>query len=248
MGREDGVYESTHRTSSARAVRPRPPRRDAEETVAMLHRRTVGDVMTEEVVTLRPTTPLQEVAALLDANDIVAAPVVDDEGALVGVVSASDVLRHETGTPDPQGQDGTDEQAWSKARARTAGALMSSPVFTARADWTIPRAARELRRRHVKQLPVVSDEGLLTGIVTRSDLLDAFIRSDAEIRGEVEQDVLGRILGLEEGTVAVEVQGGVVTLRGHVPGPRLVPVVVGLCQGVDGVVAVDAHLSVGRSG
>ncbi|MCF4136689.1 CBS domain-containing protein [Streptomyces sp. Tue 6430] len=91
---------------------------------------------------------------------------------------------------------------------------MSSPVFTARADWTIPRAARELRRRHVKQLPVVGDDGLLTGIVTRSDLLDAFIRSDVEIRGEVEQDVLGRILGLVEGTVAVEVRDGVVTLRG----------------------------------
>ncbi|MFJ8187684.1 CBS domain-containing protein [Streptomyces sp. NPDC096105] len=214
----------------------------------MLHRRTVGDVMTEEVVTLRPTTPLHEAAALLDANDIVAAPVVDDDGALAGVVSASDVLRHETGTPDPQGQDGTDEHAWSKARARTAGELMSSPVFTARADWTIPRAARELRRRHVKQLPVVGDDGLLTGIVTRSDLLDAFIRSDAEIRGEVEQDVLGRILGLDEGTVAVEVQDGAVTLRGHVPEPRLVAVTVGLCQGVDGVVAVDAHLSVGRTG
>lgn len=104
----------------------------------MLHRRTVGDVMTEEVLTLRPNTPFQEVAALLDANDIVAAPVVDDDGAPVGVVSAADVLRHETGMPDPQGQDGDDERAWGKARARTAGALMSSPVFTARADWTIP--------------------------------------------------------------------------------------------------------------
>ncbi|WP_127357304.1 CBS domain-containing protein, partial [Actinacidiphila soli] len=100
----------------------------------MLHRRTVGDVMTEEVVTFRPDTPFHEVAALLDANDIAAAPVVDDDGAPVGVVSASNVLRHETGMPDPQGQDGDDERAWGKARARTAGALMSSPVFTARAD------------------------------------------------------------------------------------------------------------------
>ncbi|MEU0844693.1 CBS domain-containing protein [Streptomyces sp. NPDC005962] len=47
----------------------------------MLRRRTVGDVMTEEVVTFRPDTPFQEVAALLDANDIAAAPVVDDDGA-----------------------------------------------------------------------------------------------------------------------------------------------------------------------
>ncbi|BBJ47340.1 hypothetical protein SSPO_100580 [Streptomyces antimycoticus] len=208
----------------------------------MLSRRTVGDVMTEEVVTLRPDTPFQDVAALLDANDIAAAPVVDDNGAPVGVVSASDVLRHETGMPDPQGQDGNDEHAWGKARAQTAGALMSSPVFTARADWTIPRAARELRRRHVKQLPVVGDDRLL-GIVSRSDLLDAFIRSDVEIRDEVEQDVLGRILGLDEGTVAVEVRDGDVTLRGHVPEPRLITVVVGLCQGVDGVVTVDAHLA-----
>ncbi|MEU2895984.1 CBS domain-containing protein [Streptomyces sp. NPDC001273] len=209
----------------------------------MLYRRTVGDVMTDEVVTFRPDTPLQEVAALLDANDIVAAPVVDDDGSPVGVVSASDVLRHETGMPDAQGQDGGDEHSWDRARARTAGELMSSPVFTARADWTIPRAARELRSRHVKQLPVVGDDELLTGIVTRSDLLDALIRSDAEIRGEVEQDVLGRILALDEGTVAVEVRGGVVTLRGHVPEPRLVPVVVALCQGVDGVAAVNAHLA-----
>ncbi|MGW7327649.1 CBS domain-containing protein [Streptomyces sp. NPDC054840] len=214
----------------------------------MLHRRTVGDVMTEEVVTLRPNTPVQDVVGLLDANDIVAAPVLNDDGTLVGVVSASDVLRHETGMPDPQGQDGNDEGAWGKARARTAGALMSSPVFTARPDWTITRAARELRSRHVKQLPVVGDDGLLTGIVSRSDLLDAFIRSDAEIRGEVEQDVLGRILGLDEGTVAVEVRDGVVTLRGHVPEPRLVPVVVGLCQGVDGVVAVDARLAAAGAG
>jgi CBS domain-containing protein len=130
----------------------------------MLYRRTVGDVMTEDVVTLRPSTPFQEVAALLDANDIVAAPVVDDDGAPVGVVSASDVLRHETGMPDPQSQDGNDERAWGKARARTAGALMSSPVFTARADWTIPRAARELRRRHVKRVFKVERCGGVRGL------------------------------------------------------------------------------------
>ncbi|MFP8883068.1 CBS domain-containing protein [Streptomyces mangrovi] len=214
----------------------------------MLYRHAVGDVMTEDVVTFRPDTPLSEVAALLDANDIVAAPVVDADGAPVGVVSASDVLRHETGMPDPQGQDGDDERPWGKARARTAGALMSSPVFTARADWTIPRVARELRRRHVKQLPVVDEDGLLAGIVTRSDLLDVFIRSDAEIREEVEQDVLGDILDLDEDAVAVEVRDGVVTLRGDVPEARLVPVVVGLCQGIDGVAGVEARLAAARAG
>lgn len=213
----------------------------------MLHRRTVGDVMAKEVVTLRPDASFHEIVSLLDANDIAAAPVVDDEGIPIGVVSVSDVLRHETGMPDPQGQDGDDERAWGKARARTASALMSSPVFTARADWTIPRAARELLTKRVKQLPVVDDHGILIGIVSRSDLLNTLVRSDDEIRGEIERDVLKRILGLEEGTIAVEVQEGAVTLRGHVPEPRLVPVVVGLCQGVVGVVAVDARLTVART-
>lgn len=213
----------------------------------MLHRRTVGDVMAEEVVTLRPDASFHEIVSLLDANDIAAAPVVDDEGVPIGVVSASDVLRHETGMPDPQGQDGDDERAWGKARARTASALMSSPVFTARADWTIPRAARELLGKRVKQLPVVDDHGTLIGIVSRSDLLNTLVRSDDEIRGEIERDVLKRILGLEEGTIAVEVREGAVTLRGHVPEPRLVPVVVGLCQGVIGVVAVDARLTTART-
>ncbi|MGW7463953.1 CBS domain-containing protein, partial [Streptomyces xantholiticus] len=46
----------------------------------MLHRRTVGDVMTEELVTLRPNTPVQEVVGLLDANDIASAPVVGGGG------------------------------------------------------------------------------------------------------------------------------------------------------------------------
>ncbi|MGX1887821.1 CBS domain-containing protein [Streptomyces sp. NPDC055287] len=127
------------------------------------------------------------------------------------------------------------------------GRAHEHPAFTARADWTIPRAARELRRRHIKQLPVVGDDGLLTGIVSRSDLLDAFIRTDAEIRAEVEQDVLGRILGLDEGTVAVEVRDGAVTLRGQIPEPGLLPVIVALSQGIDGVVAVDTHLTAAQA-
>ncbi|MEU9921255.1 BON domain-containing protein [Streptomyces griseoluteus] len=94
---------------------------------------------------------------------------------------------------------------------------------------------------------MIGDHGVLTGIVSRSDLLETFVRSDVEIRGEVERDVLGRILGLEKGTVAVEVREGAVTLRGPVPDPRLVPVAVGLCQGVEGVVAVDAHLAAVRA-
>lgn len=216
----------------------------------MLHRRTVGDVMTREVITVRPETPLGEIAALLDANDIAAAPVVDEWRMPLGIVTASDVLRHESGLPEPLGADDEDEDdedeeedlAWARARARTAGTLMTSPVFAARAEWSVPQAARELHRRHVKQLPVVDQRGLLAGIVSRSDLLGVFCLPDDEIRKEIEEEVLGRILRLAGEEVTVEVNEGAVTLEGRLAERRLAPVVAALCQGVDGVVEVHSRL------
>ncbi|MFJ5529021.1 CBS domain-containing protein [Streptomyces sp. NPDC093261] len=79
MGRETGLDERPRRLGR-RAVAKR------RRLDAMLHRRTVGDVMTEEVITLRTDTPFHEIASLLDANDIAAAPVIDDEGVPIGVV------------------------------------------------------------------------------------------------------------------------------------------------------------------
>ncbi|WP_331768338.1 CBS domain-containing protein [Embleya sp. NBC_00896] len=49
-------------------------------------------------------------------------------------------------------------------------------------------------RHHVKRLPMVDRSGRLVGIVSRGDLLAALVRSDADIRAEIEQDVLGEAL------------------------------------------------------
>ncbi|MER7619713.1 CBS domain-containing protein, partial [Nonomuraea wenchangensis] len=61
--------------------------------VAML----VREVMSTPAITVRRTDPVRHAVRVLHGNDITAAPVVDDGGRLVGVVSELDLLRGEFG-------------------------------------------------------------------------------------------------------------------------------------------------------
>ena len=97
-------------------------------------------------------------------------------------------------------------------------------------------------RHQVKRLPVVDELGRLVGIVSRPDLLKVFLRSDDDIREEVETDVLEQSLSIQPSAVRVTVVDGVVTLDGTVDRKSLVPVAVRLTRAVDGVVDVVERL------
>jgi len=215
----------------------------SEEADTMQHR-TVQDIMTREVVTVRPETSVREIAALLDRHHISALPVVDDSGHPTGVVSEGDLVRKEAGKPDgryrPPPRMASGERL--RADAETAAGLMSSPVVTARPGWSIVRAARAMDRRKVKRLPVVDETGRLVGIVSRLDLLRLFLRSDHDIEAEITGDVLGELLWLTHDAVRVIVDDGVVTLKGKVGQKSLLPIVERLCASVDGVVSVHLQL------
>ncbi|MEU8925342.1 CBS domain-containing protein [Kitasatospora sp. NPDC048545] len=210
-----------------------------------MQHRNVNDVMTHEVVTARPDTPVKEVAALFHRNDITAIPVIDDQGRPLGLVSEADLIRKEAVLPDPEGRypgrwlDGKDR---ARAEAETAGGLMTSPAVTARPGWSVPEAARAMDKHKVKRLPVVDEAGRLVGIVSRRDLLQVFLRHDAAIRDEINHDVLGQTLWLTPGFVEVTVHNGVVTLNGRLPRRSLIPIAERLCRAVDGVVAVHVTL------
>ncbi|WP_354638293.1 CBS domain-containing protein [Kitasatospora camelliae] len=210
-----------------------------------MQHRTVHDVMTQEVVTAHPDTPFKEIAALFHRNDITALPVVDDQRRPVGMVSEADLIRKEAVLPDPEGRSPgrwLDARDRARAEAETAGGLMTTPVVTARAGWSVPEAARQMDRHNVKRLPVVDEVGRLVGIVSRRDLLQVFLRHDAAIREEILHDVLGQTLWLAPGDVRVTVDDGVVTLAGRLPRRSLIPVAERLCRAVDGVVAVHQTL------
>lgn len=209
-----------------------------------MQHRTVRDVMSHRVVTVATTTPFKEIARMLADQDVDAVPVQDAFGRLVGIVSAADLLRKQSVQADPQGHtaalplEGGDR---ARVLAEDAAGLMSTGVVTAGPDWSLVEAARVMEVRGIGQLPVADETGRLLGIVSRSDLLRAFLRADAAIRTEIEFEVLQRTVQVRPGAVQVRVEQGVVTLWGRLGGAEAA-VVERLCRSVDGVVAVHAHL------
>ncbi|MFJ5220238.1 CBS domain-containing protein [Streptomyces sp. NPDC088354] len=210
-----------------------------------MHHRNVGDLMTKGVVSVRRDTSFKDIAKQLTEHEITAVPVVDDDGRPVGVVSEADLLRKEAGLLDPAGllpPPHPRPQDRARIDATTAEGLMSSPVVVARSEWSVVEAARVMERHNVKRLPVVDEAGRLVGVVSRTDLLQLFLRRDHAILEEITGDVLVRTLGLAPGAVAVTVTDGKVSLDGVVDRRSLIPVVTQLCRGVDGVVDVRARL------
>jgi CBS domain-containing protein len=90
----------------------------------------------------------------------------------------------------------------------------------------------------------VDASGALIGMVSRRDLLRVFLRPDAEISAEV-HGVLTGVLLEDPQSVTVQVRDGLVTLRGSLREPELIPAAVQLASDVDGVVAVTDELTSG---
>jgi CBS domain-containing protein len=209
----------------------------------------VRDVMTTRVVAVTPATPFREVADLMLRHEIGAVPVIDDAGALTGLISEADLiskqayggfrLRMLRGVP---GVEARAAGGMLRSRGRQAREVMSAPVETVMASDPVRVVARRMVEHRLRHLVVVDGEHRMVGIVSRRDLLRAFDRTDAEIGADVRSE-------LEHGhpaapvDVAVTVDDGVVTLDGRVHDLRDVPAVCRLAWGVPGVVDVIDHLT-----
>jgi CBS domain-containing protein len=209
-----------------------------------MKRRTVGDVMTSNVVTVAEETPFAEIADAMAEHRISAVPVIVESGRLVGIVTEADLLRKaefKDDTGPPRLRLRRHAQAEAKAGAVDACGLMSTPVVTVTPTTSIPEAARMLNAHGFKAMPVVKD-GRLAGIVARRDLLRVFHRSDDAIRDEVITDVLVCKLWQDPAELHVRVQEGVVHLTGRVEQKNLIPIVVRMTAATEGVVDVVQKL------
>ncbi|KOT42683.1 CBS domain protein [Streptomyces caelestis] len=212
----------------------------------------VGSVMTTDVVRAEYGTPFKAVARLLAEHRVGGLPVVDDDEHVIGVVSETDLMLHQAAAPlahEPSprlriARLTPRARRWAaKARARTAGGLMTAPAVGVHAEDTVVEAARTMARHRVNRLPVLDEEDRLAGIVTRHDLLRTFLRPDAEIRGEVIRDVLERGLWLVTGSIDVTVTEGVVTLDGRMERKSETEIAVAMTRRTDGVVDVVNRLT-----
>ncbi|MFF7754007.1 CBS domain-containing protein [Streptomyces sp. NPDC007971] len=205
----------------------------------------VNDVMTHRVVALRTGAAFKDIVRTMRQWQVIALPVLDDAGYVVGVVSEADMLAKEEYRRGDLGGHGQAEPAAGlrKAGAVTAGGLMTAPAVTVTPNATLANAARLMARNNVKRLPVVDHDGALKGIVSRSDLLKVFLRADEDIAGDVRRDVVLRLFGTCAQAVRTEVRDGVVTLRGRVRDTSLIPLAMLLARAVEGVVDVHCELS-----
>lgn len=211
----------------------------------------VRDVMTTRVVAVTPATPFREVADLMLRHEIGAVPVIDDAGALTGLISEADLiskqayggfrLRMVRGVP---GVETRVAGGMLRSRGRQAREVMSAPVETVMANEPLRVVARRMVENRLRHLVVVDGDHRMVGIVSRRDLLRAFDRTDAEIASDVRAELGSRGL-MASGAVAVTVDDGVVTLDGRVDDLREVPAVCRLVWGVSGVVDVVDHLTPG---
>ncbi|MDN5383651.1 CBS domain-containing protein [Streptomyces sp. LB8] len=206
---------------------------------------TVGDVMTRTVVSAGRDTPFKTVVQIMGQWKVSALPVLEGEGRVVGVVSEADLL------PKEEFRDSDPDRFTqlrrlpdlAKAGGITAADVMTAPAVTVRADATLAEAARLMALHRVKRLPVVDDQGMLEGLISRSDLLKVFLRPDEEIADEVRREIVARLFPPPSGPVHVEVRDGVVTLSGHIRDTSLVPVAARLVRAVEGVVDVECALT-----
>jgi CBS domain-containing protein len=208
--------------------------------------KTVKDVMTRTVVVVRDSTPFKELVRRMQEHRVSAVPVVDEDGRAIGIVSEADLILKED--QFLEGEPHLFERRHhrierEKHAAGTAAALMTSPAVSVGPDASLAEAARLMTKHSVKRLPVVGADGRVMGIVSRSDLLKVFLRSDAEIVRAIREDVIRRTLWIDPLTIRVVVREGVATLEGQVERRSLVPVLVGLVHAIDGVVGVENRLS-----
>jgi len=95
--------------------------------------------------------------------------------------------------------------------------------------------------RGVNRLPVV-DDGRLVGIVTRADLVRAYVRSDEELAATIRDDVLLRILWLDPAGFTVAVHDGVASISGRVERRSTAEMIERAVSMVPGIVNVAADL------
>lgn len=211
-----------------------------------MRQETVTDVMTRKVASVARETRFKDLVRILAGNAVSGVPVVDSGGAVVGVVSESDLLLKETRMMAKHDQFWPGTGHRRRARRAAAGMvavdLMSTPAITIRPSATVTEAARLMARRKIRRLPVVED-GRLVGIVSRGDLLRVFLRSDMDIRDEVVDEVFTRGLYVDPTTVTATVSEGVVTLRGQLERRSLVRFAGEMTEKVRGVVSVRNHLT-----
>lgn len=168
----------------------------------------VAEAMSRSVVSVHPETTVKEALRRLDEYGITSMPVVDDAGALVGLVSEADLVLeavvHDSRASMLHAPGST------RARARTVAQVMNYHPITVDPHTDLADAVELMTSSEVKSLPVV-EEHHVVGMISRRDVVHALARDDDDIETEIVE-----LLQAAGTDWLVEVDNGVVDIIGPI--------------------------------
>jgi CBS domain-containing protein len=219
-----------------------------------------GAIMTRAVVTVGPDTTVSDVASIMLKNRISAVPVLDQAGALVGIISEGDLLRRaELGTEHRRsrwmelGFSNVHLAAdYVKEHGRKASDVMTRTVITVRPETEVAEIANILESRHIKRVPVVVS-GRLVGIVSRTNIVQALASGektsesaaatqDRDIQEALHQAMRKRRWAFLPSQGNIVVRDGVVHLWGYIESEEARRAITVIAENIKGVRGVEDHM------
>lgn len=190
-------------------------------------------VMTSPILTISPGASLRQAIEMMLEKRVSGLPVVNEIGQLVGIISEGDLLhRSELGTEKHRSKwldfllgPGRSASDYIQSHSRRVSDVMTTDIVTVAETTPLEEVVQIMEKRRIKRVPVVRDGGV-SGIVTRSDLLRAFLKmsaaretaiSDDEIQKKI-YDTIEQEGWAPAGSIHVKVADGHVTLVGTIFG------------------------------
>jgi len=147
---------------------------------------TAKDIMTKDVITVKPDTSIEELSSILVKNEISGVPVVDDSGALYGIVTENDLISQNKRLHIPTVVSFLDaaiylesskkfEREVKRLTATSVGEICTRKVATITEDTTVMDIATIMTEKKMHLLPVIK-AGKLIGIVGKRDMVKAAAR------------------------------------------------------------------------
>ena len=142
---------------------------------------TAQDIMTREVITIKESATVRELAALLLTSNISGVPVVDDSGRVIGVVTESDLIFQNKKVHLPTAfalfdafvfleRPGKMEQELKKMAGSLVGDICTRDPVSVTPETELDELATLMAEIKVHTLPVIA-EGRLVGVIGKSDII-----------------------------------------------------------------------------
>ena len=217
-----------------------------------------ADVMTHNILSVRPDATIAEAIRLMLDTRISGLPVIDQAGLLVGILTEGDLMRRgETGTERQRPRwleilmgPGRLAGEYVRTHGRKVDGIMTRDVVSVTPDTPLKEVVELMERRRIKRMPVL-DGDVLVGILSRADLLRALLgaleekpaptTSDEEIRERILGE-LAKAAWMPRDGLTITVENGVVDLNGVILDEKERGALRVAAENVPGVRAVEDHL------